>query len=171
LIHTTTSSSALNPWFITGFADAESCFTLSVVKNNKMKAGWHVKQSFQIGLHQKDKAILEQIKTYLGVGNIYKQGLQLLQFRVDSLKDLKFIINHFDKYPLITQKFADYNLFKQAIQLMEQKEHLTKEGLQKIVSIKAVLNNGLSDSLKAAFPDLIPVPRPQVVDQEIKDPH
>jgi len=117
---------------------------------------------------------LEQIKTYLGVGNVYKQGSQLLQFRVDSLKDLKVIINHFDKYPLITQKLADYNLFKQAIQLIEQKEHLTKEGLQKIISIKAVLNNGLSDSLKAAFPDLIPVPRPPVVGAtalEIKDPN
>jgi hypothetical protein len=29
----------LDPWFITGFTDAEGCFTLSIVRNNKMKAG------------------------------------------------------------------------------------------------------------------------------------
>jgi len=30
------------------------------------------------------------------------------------------------------------------------------------------MNNGLSASLKEAFPGIIPVPRPVVVDQEIK---
>ena len=38
-------------------------------------------------------------------------------------------------------------------------------------AIKASLNNGLSEELKASFPDTIGVPRPEVVDQEIKDPH
>ena len=42
-------------------------------------------------------------------------------------------------------------------------EHLTMEGLEKIVAIKASLNNGLSAELKAAFPEIIPVPRPSVV--------
>ena len=33
------------------------------------------------------------------------------------------------------------------------------------------MNNSLSDELKAAFPDTIPVTRPSVVDQGIKNPH
>jgi hypothetical protein len=32
------------------------------------------------------------------------------------------------------------------------------------------MNNGLSDKLKAAFPDIKPVQRPLVTDQEIKNP-
>ncbi len=32
------------------------------------------------------------------------------------------------------------------------------------------MNKGLSDELKAAFPNTEPVPRPIVVDQVIKDP-
>jgi hypothetical protein len=44
-------------------------------------------------------------------------------------------------------------------------------GLKKIVSIKAVLNNGLSGQLKAAFPNIVPVLRPPVKDQRISDPH
>jgi hypothetical protein len=50
---------------------------------------------------------------------------------------------------------------------MKCKEHLTNEGLKKIVSIKAVLNNGLSNELKIAFP----VIRPQINNQIILDPH
>ena len=54
---------------------------------------------------------------------------------------------------------------------MSRKEHLTIEGLHKIVAIKASMNNGLSEVLKEVFPNIIPVPRPLVVDQSIKDPH
>jgi hypothetical protein len=55
---------------------------------------------------------------------------------------------------------------------MTRGAHLTPDGLQKIVSIKASMNsNGLSDVLKAEFPDVIPVPRPLVVDKDIKDPN
>jgi hypothetical protein len=54
---------------------------------------------------------------------------------------------------------------------MEHREHLTKEGLKKILSIKAVLNNGLSDQLKAYFPNIVPVLRPLVKDQTIPDSH
>lgn len=97
-----------------------------------------------------------------------------MKFLVQSVKDLQVIIDHFENYPLITQKRADYELFKQAVELMEQKEHLTMEGLEKIVAIKASLNNGLSAELKAAFPEIIPVPRPSVVwatALENKDPN
>jgi hypothetical protein len=57
------------------------------------------------------------------------------------------------------------------VDLMKDKEHLTQEGLQKIVSIKAVLNNGLPKELKIAFPDTVPVIRPQISNQIIPDPY
>jgi hypothetical protein len=98
-------------------------------------------------------------------------GPQSLKFRVQSVKDIQVIVHHFEKYPLRTQKFADYKLFKQAVELMEQKEHLTEAGLAKIVAIKASMNRGLSAELKAAFPDVLPVTRSSVVYQEIKDPN
>ena len=51
----------LNPSFVSGFIDAEGCFSLrgqSPRWNKERKAGWAVKLSFQITLHQKDKALL-----------------------------------------------------------------------------------------------------------------
>ena len=90
---------------------------------------------------------------------------------VRASKELRVILEHFDKYPLITQKQADFNLFKQVVEMLSHKEHLTPEGINKIIGIKASVNLGLSEELKAAFPNTIPVPKPIVEDQEIKDPN
>lgn len=86
---------------------------------------------------------------------------------------MRVIINHFDKYPLITQKFAaDYLLFKQSVALIENKQHLTMEGLTKLVSLKASLNLGLPENLQESFPNIVPAVRPEVkptLGQEIAD--
>lgn len=66
-------------------------------------------------------------------------------FSVRSLVDITSkIIPHFDSYPLMTQKRADYLLFKTVILKMLQKEHLTKEGVEAIVNIRATMNLGLT---------------------------
>jgi len=157
---------------LTGFVNAEGCFTLGITRNKECKTRWSVQLFFQIALHQKDKYLLDQIKNYFGVGKIYKHGSQSLLFRVLSIKDLQVIIDHFDKYPLITQKFADYNLFKQAFNLILNKEHLTMEGLKRLAAIKGSLNLGLSPELKSAFPDIINTEKPLVTKhtQKIPDP-
>ena len=151
----------IDPNFLTGFADAESSFVLSITKSNNVKSGWVIKPRFQISLHKKDLFLLEAIKNYLGVGEIYTQSTDSIQYRVFSIKDLQVVIDHFDKYPLICQKFGDYSLFKQAYLLLIDKEHLTQEGLRKIIAIKASINNGLSEALKEAFTDIIPAMKPK----------
>ena len=151
----------IDPNFLTGFTDAEGSFVLSITKSDNVKSGWVIKPRFSISLHKKDRFVLEAIKNYLGVGEIYTQGTDSIQYRVFSIKDLQLVIDHFDKYPLISQKFGDYSLFKQAYLLLINKEHLTPEGLLKIIAIRASINNGLSESLKEAFPGIIPVMRPE----------
>jgi len=107
--------------------------------------------------------LLELIQRSLGVGKIFNNhGKDSLELRISSLKNIRVVINHFDKYPLITKKHADYLLFKQAVELVEQKEHLTKKGLLKLVSIKASLNLGLSEKFKESFPGVIPVTKPLI---------
>jgi hypothetical protein len=54
---------------------------------------------------------------------------------------------------------------------MKNKEHLTKEGLRKIMEIKASINKGLSEEHKIAFPDIVPVERPIVPLRPIPDPN
>jgi hypothetical protein len=52
---------------------------------------------------------------------------------------------------------------------MNQKEHLTIEGIKKIVAIKAAINIGLSKELKAAFLKFVPIQRPLIQNQKIQN--
>jgi len=163
------SINGLNPYYVTGFTDGEGCFYVGVSYNPRYKTTYRVKAVFHIGVHIRDIALLEQIKLFFGVGTISKLGAESVQFRVSGFENLKVIINHFDKYPLLTNKQSDYLLFKQVVNDMEQKRHLTVEGLNKIMSIKAVMNNaGVSDSLNLAFPNIEPILRPEIKDRKIK---
>jgi len=109
---------------------------------------------------------------FFGAGNITKLGAESVQFRVSGLEDLKVIMNHFDKYPLLTNKQSDYLLFKKVVNFMEQGIHLTTEGLNKIMSIKAVINKQeISDGLNLAFPNIEPISRPDIKDRKIKSLH
>lgn len=54
--------------------------------------------------------------------------------------------------------------------IMQRREHLTTSGLQEIINLRASLNLGLSDKLKAAFPKTIPANKPKVENQIIPHP-
>jgi hypothetical protein len=157
-------NSNLNSWFVTGFSDAEASFGINTYldKRSKKRINWIVKPSFQISLHSKDINLLLQLKTFFGCGIIVeKNNRSEVSFRVNSAQDLtNLIIPHFLKYPLLSQKCADFYLFKEIVDLIITKTHLTEEGLQQIINIRASMNLGLSDLLKSQFINLNPVPRP-----------
>jgi hypothetical protein len=52
----------------------------------------------------------------------------------------EIILPFLDKYPILGTKVKDFEDFKKASALMESKAHLTKEGLDKIISIKSGMN-------------------------------
>lgn len=149
----------LNPWYLTGFSDGESNFTVRIFQSNLVKVGWVVQPVFQIGVHKKDLILLENIKAYLGVGEIYHKETSC-NYMVQSLRGLVVVVNHFEKYPFLTKKLEDFKLFSQIVTLVNRKEHLTVSGLQTIISLKASMNLGLPTVLKYAFPDITPAIRP-----------
>jgi hypothetical protein len=117
---------------------------------------------------------LKQIQSFFnGIGaisSIKSNGSVIYAItKINDIKDV--LIPHFDKYPLISQKKADFLLFKSIVNLMTNKAHLSLTGLEKIVGLKASLNKGLSEDLKAAFPNIIPVPRPGVEFNTITNPY
>ena len=122
----------LNPFFVTGFSDGEACFHLAIGKNPKYKNGYYVNPGFSIVLHIKDKLLLEKIPEFFwGNRNIKNKKRKLYSMEpppVFSIKDLEKIIAHFDKYSLLTKKQIDYMVFKEALCLIKNKEHLTAPG-------------------------------------------
>ena len=127
----------LNSEYVTGFSDGEACFTVHIYKDTKRTNGYNTTPIFSIGLHNKDIELLKRIKTYFGeVGKIVLVNSVWI-YQVRSLKELTTaIVPHFDKYPLLTNKKADYLLFKKILDLMARKEHLTEEGLKKLLQLR-----------------------------------
>jgi len=166
----TTLESNLNPNYITGFADGESTFSFTISRNNTQK-GWIIYPSFSIELHGKDINLLKKIQYYFKVGKIVTRTRDnQVIYAVKSVKDLnEVIIPHFSKYPLLTQKRVDFELFKEAIELLVNKKHLTEKGLKELFSVRASLGKGLSDKLVNIYPDLLPKEKPIVNTVAVKD--
>ena len=150
----------LNPQWVSGFADAESCFMIQIYKNTG-KLGWAISPSFVVHLHSKDINLLYALQNYFGVGKVFeaKDG-KSASFVVKKLKDiLDVIIPHFKQYPLQSGKSVDFEIWALCINILFKKEHLTIDGLKKIVSLKYALNKGLPESLGLAFKDVKPFKR------------
>jgi len=145
----------LSPYWVTGFADAESTFVIRVSKTNR-KQCWRILPIFSIELHIKDISLLRQILYFFGVGTIIirkRKGRTTGIFSVQSIKDLNdVIIPHFIKYTLLTKKRIDFQIFCLIIDLMNKKEHLNLKGISEIIGLKNFMNKGLSEKLKKAFP-------------------
>ena len=59
------------------------------------------------------------------MGNIIIKKTSV-SFSVNSIKDItNIIIPFFEKYPLLTQKGADFKIFKQIVNMINNKEHIT----------------------------------------------
>jgi hypothetical protein len=164
----------LSPFWVTGFSDAESSFSVKVGKDVTRKHNIRIVPVFIIELHNRDIALLNMIRDFFGLGTIItrvRRGKPTAIYSVQSLKSLsEVIIPHFKQYPLLTQKKADFILFSAIVNLMITKKHLHYEYLVEIMSIKASMNTGLSNSLKMAFPEIKKVERPIICSQVIKSP-
>jgi hypothetical protein len=127
---------------------------------------------FTISLNSRDAALIEKIQDFFGgIGKIsYRKKDNAVYFTVKSVKDLmNVIIPHFEKFPLLTEKQADFVLFKEIVTIMSNKQHLNIEGLNKIMMLKSSLNKGLTPFLSENFPNVNPIERPVVKKYEFNN--
>ncbi len=130
--------------WLAGFTEADGCFYVSVVKS-KTTTGFTVQLKFQLTQHSRDKQLMEYLITYLECGRYEarSKNAQAGNFVVSKLSDItKKIIPFFDKYPIIGSKSKDFADFKLVSKLIENKAHLTVEGLDQIKKIKERMNTG-----------------------------
>lgn len=111
----------LDPWYVTGFCDGEAAFTYS-------RAGGSFAVYFSLRQREDNKQILEAIHEYFHyVGNIYRAKESLptknsghtkpsAYYRVTVADELKIIIDHFDRYPLQSEKKRQaYEVWRQMV--------------------------------------------------------
>ena len=65
-----------------------------------------------------------------------------LKFEVRNLKELAgAVIPHFQRYPLVSAKQADFDLFNEICQRMRRGEHRTPNGFRRIVEAAMRMNS------------------------------
>ena len=72
-------SKLLTPNWVTGFTDAEGCFSVILTKLPTIRK-WRIIVSFEINLHSKDISVLYKIKDFFGVGSINSRNNKIKIF-------------------------------------------------------------------------------------------
>lgn len=155
------SLNKLNPFWLTGFSDGDSTFTVKFKKRSNLT--WQISPVFQIGLNIKDKDIIYKIKSFFNEIGIVSFDYEnnKVYYTVNKIQDLNsIIIPHFQSYPLLSDKKIDFNLWSEIVKIMESKNHLNPEGFLRILSLKTILNRGLSIKLTEEFPEIVHLSRP-----------
>ena len=125
-------------YFLAGFVEGEGSFCVSIKKHHNSRFGYLVDPEFFIYQHVKGRKILEFAKQLFATGRIYpKPGNEsVLVFAIDNRRSIvEKVIPFFDKYMILTAKNKEYGLFKEIVFSLENKKHLTKEGLIEMIKL------------------------------------
>lgn len=132
----------LNNHWLSGFSDADASFQIKTINRNDKT---EVRLAFQID--QKNKELLDLIQQYLG-GNIgYRKSQDTYYYSSTSFGSAKNVIKYFDQFHLLSTKHVNYLKWRKAYIIIQNKEHLTISGLEKIIKLKKTMNrNNESES-------------------------
>ena len=137
----------LSPWYITGLIEGEGCFCITISKHKTKRLGLDPRMMFEVEMIIEDKPLLEKLQASLGCGQIYVLSYSRYgwrphaKFAVKSHKDIfGKIIPFFKKYSLQGKKRKDFEYFCKASEIFLSKEHLTKEGIEKLRVIQSRMN-------------------------------
>ena len=97
-----------NPYYLTGFSDAEGTLAILMLKGQGALGLGLSRLVFNIGVHLREKELLDKVAAYFAVGKVYVDYKDSCQYLIQSVADLAVIVKHFDNYPLITQKRGDF---------------------------------------------------------------
>ncbi|RLE46350.1 endonuclease [Candidatus Woesearchaeota archaeon] len=131
----------INPYWVSGFVDGEGTFYVGINKNSTMTVGYQILPEFRIVQHERDIKLLHELKKYFNCGVVRVNHDNRYELRIRSIEHInKIVIPHFNKYELLTQKKFDFIKFKKIINLINKNEHLSKNGLLKIIEISSQMN-------------------------------
>ena len=129
-------------YYLAGFADGEGSFNLSFRPRTDYEVSWKISLCFNIS--QKDRVILTLFKRYLGCGTIRGRLDGVWYYEVNNLNAiLDNVIPFFRKFSFLSaKKKRDFSKFCQLAELIRNNEHLTIDGVKRILEIRREMNDG-----------------------------
>ena len=123
-------------WYLSGFADGEGSFNVTVMKRNDYRIGWKVGLSFNIS--QKDDTLPLLFRKILNCGSIRYRKDGICYFEVRRVQDIsKKVLPFFRKFPILSkEKRKKIRIFSQIVKIIENGKHLDRNGLKKILELR-----------------------------------
>ena len=135
-------ASKLDPYFITGLIEAEGSFSITKHKDKRAKYKMTVGLSFRLTMLKNEIDLLNMVKEFFNCGNISEDKRGAITFSIKDIYSLNtIVIPHFSKYPLRGTKHLDYLNFKEVVNMINSKNHLTEEGISNIIAISETMNS------------------------------
>jgi hypothetical protein len=128
--------------YLSGYADGEGCFCVSINKSWHHVFGWEIRPSFSVSQNSDRAQVLEILKQHFGCGTIRPdRSDRTLKYEVRSVEDLvERVIPHFEETPLLSSKQHDFELFAKVCRRMYRGEHRTREGFKCTVELALKMN-------------------------------
>jgi hypothetical protein len=137
----------LDPNWVVGFVDGEGCFYVGITAHPEMTVGYQVLPEFRVVQHECDLQVLYALKRFFRCGVVRRNHEDRQELRIRKFSCLQQVVDFFERHPLKTKKNADFKKFARIIRWMAKEDHLTREGLIKIIELSLSMNR--ADKAKA----------------------
>lgn len=108
--------------WLSGFTDAEGCFTISLLSNSiNYKVRYIISQKYEV-----NKLILEHINNlFNSIGDVYPHSEDKnYELRINGLKNCIKILDYFNNHPLLSKKLISFIKWKKLIIRIKNGDHL-----------------------------------------------
>ncbi len=135
---------SLSDDYLIGFTEGEGMFYIGIVRSYETKTGWQVIYFLKVSQNPIGLRVLNQFKDRLGCGYI-KQNSQTdktdksLAYVVRDFPSLIDKVIPFFEGKLVIKRQA-FEKFKQVLNIVAKKQHLTLEGITQILEIAYSMN-------------------------------
>ena len=140
-------------WYLSGFVDGEGSFNVALIPRPEYALRWKVYLTFNVA--QKDKTVLALMKRYFKAGRLELRRDGVWNYSVNDLNGLRnVVIPFFNSFGFLSaSKKRNFSLFKQIVRAVDEGEHLTRSGLEKIITLREKLNEGKGRTRKYSQAD------------------
>ena len=142
-------------WYLSGFADGEGSFNVSLRQRPDHKLQWQVVLTFNVA--QRDVANLRLLQKYMQCGRLQKRSDGVHYFVVTNYIELvEKVFPFFERFPFQSgSKTKNFRLFKQIASIVYSGEHLARKGFMRIIDLRERLNEGKGRKRKYEKKDVV----------------
>jgi hypothetical protein len=127
--------------YVAGFVDGEGSFNVPIRRERDRTMPLRVGLSFNVS--QIGRQLPDLLQEVFGCGTVRERQDGVVYFEVTKPSDLlSRVIPFFERFPLRGSKASDLAVFIAITELVQSGDHLSPDGLRRIVALRSPMNRG-----------------------------